>query len=144
MQNIDWSLIIKDLYYVGQIFGAFLIGALVGIQRERIGKAAGIRTYSLVCGGSALFTILALLSFPSDSAARIIAQIVIGIGFLGAGTILHRDDKVSGLTTAAGMWIIAAVGMAIGLGHFFMAFLVAFLIVLVLMFNEEKFIKKNL
>lgn len=144
MQNIDWSLVIKDLYYVGQVFGAFLIGALVGIQRERIGKAAGIRTYSLVCGGSALFTILALLSFSADSAARIIAQIVVGIGFLGAGTILHRDDKVSGLTTAAGMWIIAAVGMAIGLGHFFMAFLVAFLIVLVLMFNEEKFIKKNL
>ncbi len=144
MQNVDWSLIIKDLYYVGQIFGAFLIGALVGVQRERIGKAAGIRTYSLVCGGSALFTILALLSFPFDSAARVIAQIVVGIGFLGTGAILHKEDKISGLTTAAGMWIIAAVGMAVGLGHYLIAFLVAFLTVLVLMFNEEKFVKKNL
>ena len=144
MQNIDWSFITKDIYYIGQIFGAFLLGALVGIQRERIGKAAGIRTYSLVCGGSALFTILATLSFPADSAARIIAQIVVGIGFLGAGAIIHKDDKVSGLTTAAGIWIIAAVGMAIGLGEYFIAFLAAFFTVLVLMFNEEKFIKKNL
>lgn len=144
MQNPDWSLILQNIYYIGQIFGAFLIGALVGVQRERIGKAAGIRTYSLVCGGSAIFTILAILSFPTDAAARIIAQIVVGIGFLGAGTILHREDKVSGLTTAAGMWIIAAVGMAIGLGQYFIAFLVALLTVLVLMFNEEKFIKKNL
>lgn len=144
MQNIDWSFITKDIYYIGQIFGAFLLGALVGIQRERIGKAAGIRTYSLVCGSSALFTILATLSFPADSAARIIAQIVVGIGFLGAGAIIHKDDKVSGLTTAAGMWIIAAVGMAIGLGEYFIAFLAASFTVLVLMFNEEKFIKKNL
>jgi len=141
MQNIDWSPLIKELYYVGQVFVALLLGGLVGIQREKIGKAAGIRTYALVTGGSALFTLLAVLSFPTD-AARIIAQIIVGIGFLGAGAILHKDDKISGLTTAAGLWMMAAVGIAVGLEKYFIAFMVSFLVVLVLMFNEEKFLKK--
>ena len=141
MQNIDWSPLIKELYYVGQVFVALLLGGLVGIQREKIGKAAGIRTYALVTGGSALFTLLAVLSFPTD-AARIIAQIIVGIGFLGAGAILHKDDKISGLTTAAGLWMMAAVGIAVGLEKYFIAFTVSFLVVLVLMFNEEKFTKK--
>lgn len=141
MQNLDWSFIIKDLYYVGQVFLALLIGGLVGIQREKIGKAAGIRTYALVTGGSALFTLLAIITFPADS-ARILAQIIVGIGFLGAGAILHKDDKISGLTTAAGLWIMAAVGMAIGLNQYLIALLVSALVVLVLMFNEEKIIKR--
>jgi len=141
MQNLDWSSLVKEFYYVGQVFVAILLGGLVGLQREKIGKAAGSRTYALVTGGSALFTLLAILSFPTD-AARIIAQIIVGIGFLGAGAILHKDDKISGLTTAAGMWIMAAVGIAVGLGQYFIAFAVSILVVLVLMFNEEKFLKK--
>ncbi|HRY36686.1 MAG TPA: MgtC/SapB family protein [Candidatus Magasanikbacteria bacterium] len=141
MQFIDQTSIIQSLIYFGQIFLAVLLGGLVGIQREKIGKAAGVRTYALVTGGAALFTLISTVIFPDDP-ARIAAQIVVGIGFLGAGAILHKDDKISGLTTAAGLWMMAAVGMAVGLQQYLLAFLVSLLVVLVLMFNEEKFLKK--
>ena len=141
MQLLDQSFLIQNLMYFGQVFLAVLLGGLVGIQREKIGKAAGVRTYALVTGGAALFTIISTVLFPLDP-ARIAAQIVVGIGFLGAGSILQKDDKISGLTTAAGLWMMAAVGMAIGLNQYLLAFLVSLLVITVLMFNEEKFLKK--
>ena len=141
MQFIDQASIIQALVYFGQVFLAVLIGGLVGVQREKIGKAAGVRTYALVTGGAALFTLISVVLFPADP-ARIAAQIVVGIGFLGAGAILHKEDKISGLTTAAGLWMMAAVGMAVGLQQYLLAFLVSLLVILVLMFNEEKILKK--
>ncbi len=141
MQFIDQTLVYQSLIYFGQVFLAVLLGGLVGLQREKIGKAAGVRTYALVTGGAALFTLISTVIFPNDP-ARIAAQIVVGIGFLGAGSILQKDDKISGLTTAAGLWMMAAVGMAVGLQQYLLAFFVSLLVVLILMFNEEKIFKK--
>jgi len=99
---------------------AVLLGGTLGWQRQQRGKWAGIRTYALVSGGSALFTVLSLTAFGMDT-ARVAAGVVTGIGFLGAGTILHKEDKVEGLTTAAGLWMVAAVGMAVGLQFYILA-----------------------
>ncbi len=93
------------------------IGVLVGIDRELKDKPAGARTYSLVAMGACLFTVAGVVGFGAgDPASRIAAQIVTGIGFLGAGTIIHLRSGVVGLTTAAGLWAMAAIGMAVGAG----------------------------
>jgi putative Mg2+ transporter-C (MgtC) family protein len=93
------------------------VAVLVGIEREREGKPAGARTYGLVAMGAATFTVVGIYAFgDGDPGARIAAQIVTGIGFIGAGTILHMRRRVVGLTTAAGMWVAAGIGMAIGSG----------------------------
>lgn len=97
---------------------AAVLGGLLGLERERLGKPAGLRTNVLICIGAALFTELSLDLPASRGAqgdpARIAAQIVTGIGFLGAGTILHARGRVTGLTTAAAVWVTAAIGMAVG------------------------------
>ncbi len=92
-------------------------GALVGIDREARDKPAGVRTFSIVALGSAMFSLIGLMTFgQTDAGARIAAQVVTGVGFLGAGTILHNRGNVIGLTTAAGVWGSAAVGMGFGFG----------------------------
>jgi putative Mg2+ transporter-C (MgtC) family protein len=97
---------------------AFLAGAIVGMEREQTDRPAGLRTHMLVSGGSALFTLVsvALADGPGDDRTRIASQIVTGIGFLGAGTIFRSGTSVRGLTTAAGLWTVAAIGMGIGVG----------------------------
>jgi putative Mg2+ transporter-C (MgtC) family protein len=98
---------------------AALLGGLLGIEREHKGKAAGIRTHMLVAMGSALFVLVAQQSgILAGDMSRVIQGLIAGIGFLGAGTILkgHDEEKVKGLTTAAGIWMTAAIGMAAGLG----------------------------
>ncbi len=98
---------------------AALLGGLIGLEREVGHRPAGLRTTMLVCVGSALFTVLSLHAFPSAgdvSDARVAAQIVVGIGFLGAGTVWRAQDHVKGLTTAASLWVAAAIGMAVGAG----------------------------
>ena len=90
-------------------------GALVGIDREARDKPAGVRTFSIVALGSTMFSLIGLMTFgQTDAGARIAAQVVTGVGFLGAGTILHNRGNVIGLTTAAGVWGSAAVGMGFG------------------------------
>ena len=97
---------------------AALCGWIVGAERERREKPAGLRTLVLVCLGSASFTMVSyVFTPPSGDAGRVAAQIVTGIGFLGAGAILHGAGSVSGLTTAAGIWVTAAIGMIAGTGH---------------------------
>jgi len=97
---------------------AALCGWIVGAERERREKPAGLRTLVLVCLGSASFTMVSFVfTPPSGDAGRVAAQIVTGIGFLGAGAILHGPGFVSGLTTAAGIWVTAAIGMIAGAGH---------------------------
>lgn len=105
----------------GQILLAILLGGLVGYERERRRIPAGVRTFMLVSGGACIFTILSLRAFPGGDPARIAAQIVSGIGFLGAGLVLRQEGTVRGLTSAAGIWAIAAVGMAAGAGRYFVA-----------------------
>jgi putative Mg2+ transporter-C (MgtC) family protein len=100
-----------------------LLGLIIGIQREVRHKPAGLRTNTLIALGSTLFTIVASSFFSSDSSARIIAQIITGIGFLGAGTIFRHKDHIEGLTTAACVWSVAGMGMAVGLGEYFLGVL---------------------
>ncbi|HLD96635.1 MAG TPA: MgtC/SapB family protein [Patescibacteria group bacterium] len=104
--------------------GSLLIGFLIGLEREISRKPAGLRTHMLVSLASALFTILSLSSAFGDGAAdptRIASQIVIGIGFVGAGVIISAGGQVRGVTTAASLWITAAMGMAMGLGEYLLA-----------------------
>jgi putative Mg2+ transporter-C (MgtC) family protein len=100
---------------------ATIVGAVIGFERELRGKAAGIRTYAIVAMASCLFTILSKAVGGDHDPTRIAANILTGIGFLGAGVIWHRDSGTEGLTTAASLWGVAAIGMAIGFGFVYMA-----------------------
>ena len=111
-----WDMVVKLLV-------AILLGSLIGLERETHGRPAGLRTHVLVCMGSTLFTIASYVIAgpqravgPINDPGRIAAQIVTGIGFLGAGTIIHQGSVVRGLTTAASIWAVAAIGLAIGIG----------------------------
>lgn len=101
-----------------RILLAVALGAVIGYQREREGKPAGLRTHTLICLGASLFTVASLYGFGITSdPSRVAAGIVAGIGFLGAGAIMHREgDIVEGLTTAATIWAVAAIGLAAGAG----------------------------
>lgn len=109
----------SNLEIVFQLITAVILGGLIGAEREHIKKPAGVRTYALVSLGSALFTIISVLFFKEFGNAvdpsRVAASIVAGVGFLGLGIIIHQGLKVRGLTTAAGVWVAAAIGMAVGL-----------------------------
>ena len=117
---------------------AGLLGGLIGVDREARDKPAGVRTFAFVAMGSALFTVGGELAFPeADSSARVVAQVVTGVGFLGAGTILHlRGEAVVGLTTAASIWAAAGVGIACGLGLYFVAVGAAVLLVVALRLDD--------
>jgi putative Mg2+ transporter-C (MgtC) family protein len=103
-----------------RLLAALAVGALIGYDRERVGKAAGLRTHMLVSMGTALFVISALeFGMREDAVSRVIQGLVTGIGFLGAGVIMkiHEEREIRGLTTAAGVWMTAAASIAIGLGQ---------------------------
>jgi len=103
-----------------RLIAALLAGALIGLQRERSGKAAGLRTHMLVCMGTAPFVIAGTqIGMEQDAMSRVIQGLATGIGFLGAGAILKTEStrEIHGLTTAAGIWMTAAIGVAVGLGH---------------------------
>ena len=107
-----------------RLLAAAGLGAAIGYQRERVGKPAGLRTHILISVGSALFTIASVYGFiPVADPARVAAGVVAGIGFIGAGAIIHRGggDIVTGLTTAATIWVVAAIGLASGAGLFLVA-----------------------
>lgn len=112
---------------------AFSFGAIIGFERQYHDKPAGFTTNTLICLGSAVFSMVSLFSaqYYGGDPARIAAQIVTGVGFLGAGSIIREGNKISGLTTAAGIWVVAAIGMAVGYGEFELAgFAVACVMVL--------------
>jgi len=101
---------------------ATALGGIIGFQREKSGKEAGLRTNMLICLGSALFTVLSIYGFSGSDPARIAAGIAAGIGFIGAGVILHRTGgAVVGLTSAATIWAVAGIGMAAGAGLYIIA-----------------------
>ena len=117
---------------------AAALGALVGYERERSGKPAGVRTHGMVCLGAALFTLISIFGFNGDGdPARVAAQVVTGVGFLGAGAILHGGGTVHGLTTAASLWVTAAIGVAVGVGMLPMSAVTAVLVVLLLRFGPR-------
>ncbi len=129
-----------DLLFFWKIILSLLLGGIIGWQRQHIGKAAGFRTFALVSVGSTLFTLLSLQAFGEET-SRVAAQIITGIGFIGAGTIIHKKDSIEGLTTAAGLWAIAAIGMAVGAGWYFESFIATCILFLILIFPDKKFIK---
>lgn len=103
-----------------RMVAALLAGGVIGLQREASGKAAGLRTHMLVCAGTTLFVLAAIdAGMEQDAMSRVIQGVVTGIGFLGAGAILKVESshQIKGLTTAAGIWMTAALGVTIGLGQ---------------------------
>ena len=122
---------------------AALLGAVVGIQREKVGKPAGLRTHMLVSLGAALFVIAGVeAGMAPNELSRVIQGLATGIGFLGGGAILKisADREISGLTTAAGIWLTAGVGVAVGLGHWGLAAIGALMtwLVLAVLFHLEE------
>lgn len=131
-----------QLKLFSQLALAAFLGVLIGLERSYVRKAAGFRTYSLIALGSCLFTILSQSGFAGENAdpTRIAAQIVTGIGFIGAGLIIFQEHKIQGLTTAAGLWATAAIGMAIGMGFYQLAILASLLILVILsIFSKLEF-----
>ncbi len=122
-----------------RVFAAVLFGAIVGIERERAGKPAGLRTHMLVSLGTAVVVIACQDTGMSlDGQSRVIQGIVTGIGFIGAGTILKLNEQreIQGLTTAAGLWMTAAVGVAVGLGVLGLAVIGTLVTVLILVLEH--------
>jgi putative Mg2+ transporter-C (MgtC) family protein len=122
--GVDWAFAVR-------LIAAAALGAVIGLEREIHDHPAGMRTHLLVSLGSAGFTVLSIAAFPAPGAdpARIAAQIVTGIGFLGAGAILKEGATIRGLTTAASLWATAAVGMAAGAGAWITALTITVIVV---------------
>ena len=140
----------SDLEIIFQLILAAIVGLILGFEREVIGKPAGMRTYALVTLGATIFTIISKYGFTDVAGgdfdpSRVAAQIVTGIGFLGAGIIIFRGVKVEGLTTASGLWVSAAIGMAIGAGMYsvgIVSAIIAFiLMVLLRRFDIEHWVR---
>lgn len=123
------------VHAVIRLIAAAMLGAIIGFEREKAGKAAGLRTHILVALGTCVFIVACSGSgMSADALSRVIQGIVTGIGFLGAGSILKLNEErgIQGLTTAAGIWITAAIGVAVGLGTLGLAILATILTVVVL------------
>jgi len=136
------------------MFFAILCGGLIGLERELKNKAAGMKTNILICIGAALYTSVSLLTSLAHSSegyfgdpSRIAAQIVSGIGFLGAGTIIQARGTIVGLTTAATIWVVAAIGICVGIGHFDIAVACSVLVIMVMVATsmfEDKVLGRSL
>ncbi len=120
-----------DLEIFARIVIAFLLGAIIGWERERHGISAGIRTYGAISLGACVFGILSISVVGSDP-SRIAAQVVSGVGFLGGGVIFRQGDYVSGLTTAATLWATASIGLAVSFGLYLTSILTSILMCLLL------------
>ncbi len=113
--DFDWDLILR-------LFLGGMMGGLIGLEREFRAKEAGLRTHFIVALGSALFMMISQFAFSGRfDAARVAAQVVSGIGFIGAGVIIFQKNVVRGVTTAAGLWVAAAIGLACGAGMYWLA-----------------------
>ena len=120
-----------------QLILAAFLGGVVGLEREHKKKGAGLRTYTLVSLGAAFFTVTAFEVFnnfhtQAFDSSRIIGQIVLGIGFIGGGLIIHKEMQIQGLTTAAGLWVVAGIGAAVGAKIYLPAIFVAILSLIIL------------
>lgn len=147
---------VLDVTYFEALIISLIGGFVIGAERELTNKWAGLRTHILVCLGACVFTLLSLYGFPPHAnpvggasvgdPARIAAQIVTGIGFIGGGTVLRQGLTIQGLTTAATLWICAAIGMAAGCGKFSLAIVTTIISIVALVlirFVERKLIHRN-
>jgi len=121
---------------------AAALGAIIGYERESSNKPAGLRTHVLVSVASCLVTLVSLMEFPEDP-ARLLAQIIPGIGFIGAGSIIASGEKVTGITTATGIFVTSAIGIAVGTGNYVLAIATVAIVGIImysgfLMFKEDK------
>lgn len=141
---------VTDFVLMERLAVAALLGLLVGAERSRVGKRAGMRTYALVALGACLFVVIAgtvsAMYSPRTvfDPLRVASQVVVGIGFLGAGVIFVQKQVLTGLTTAAGLWVVAAIGVATGYGLYAIAGFVTFLTLIIFEFMwyiETRFIK---
>ena len=124
--TIEWNFILR-------IFVAGLLGGLIGLEREFRAKEAGVRTHFIVALGSALFMVISQYAFAGRfDAARVAAQVVSGIGFIGAGVIIFQKNVIRGVTTAAGLWVAAAIGLACGAQMYSVAIATSVMTILVL------------
>ena len=126
-----------EIEIVLRILLAAALGALVGFEREQRRKPAGIRTNALVCLGACLFTVVSITTFTMEP-ARLVAGIVTGIGFLGAGTIIGHGKHVKGITTAATLWVVAGIGLAVGVGEYTMAIVTAIVVFFILLLKDPE------
>ncbi len=137
IELINWEIIYR-------LFLAACFGAFVGAERSFFKKQAGLRTFALVALGSALFAYLGS-SLEPQAPARVLASLVVGVGFLGAGLIFLHEEKIVGLTTAAALWVTTAIGASVGLGYYGEAFFVVLLtlVILWLFTYLERYIRRD-
>lgn len=137
--------VIDDFSLTLRLLLAMLLGGLIGLEREQANHPAGLRTHILVCVGSALIMLLSIYGFSSFvyegnvrvDPARLATAVITGIGFLGAGTIIFTGKSIAGLTTAASLWVVAAIGLAVGAGFQYAA-VVTTILVIVILFGFNK------
>lgn len=136
----------KEVSFTSSVFKLLLslvLGCCVGMERKRKGQSAGLRTFALICMGASLAMILSIyvpqeyLGLKNGDPGRIAAQVISGIGFLGAGAIIQSKGSVRGLTTAAGIWMVATIGLAVGVGMYAVSIVATVLIIIILKFVEQ-------
>lgn len=152
MENFSQFMLVDNDILLRVIISVIL-GSIIGLEREITNKSAGLRTQILVCLGSCVFTILSIYGFatavtlyPLGDPSRVAAQIITGIGFIGAGTVLRQGFTITGLTTASTLWIVAAIGMACGCGKIGLAVistLIAVIILVIIRAFEFKWLPNN-
>ncbi len=124
--------------FLGKILLAALLGGIVGAERDINGRPAGLRTNLIIAVSSCLFTIMSIEGLGVVASAvdptHIAGQIVTGVGFLGAGALIHNQDRIHGLTTAADIWFVAAIGMAVGAGFYAVSIVTTFIVVCAVFF----------
>lgn len=146
MENIIDMIMNPSVTMVGATFKLFLslfLGSIIGVERRRKGQIAGMRTFSLICMGATLAMLVSIyipqeyMGLKNGDPGRIAAQVISGIGFLGAGAIIQMKGSVKGLTTAAGIWMTAAIGLAVGAGMYMIATIAVVFILFILAFAER-------
>ncbi|MEM5793709.1 MAG: MgtC/SapB family protein [Candidatus Aenigmatarchaeota archaeon] len=122
----------EEVEMVLKLLLSVFLGSLIGYERQIRAKPAGLRTHMLICLGSTLLTIMSLTAFPNADTSRMAAYIIVGIGFIGGGTIFQFKEKVIGLTTAASLWVVASIGIAVGVGYYLLASIATLIVYIIL------------
>ncbi|HUX79044.1 MAG TPA: MgtC/SapB family protein [Alphaproteobacteria bacterium] len=137
IKQSSWYL---ELYFILKVFIALLAGGAIGWEREKVGKEAGIRTFGFICAGACAYSIVSSF-FSPDSASRIVANVVVGIGFLAGGVIFRSDKTIKsaqGLTTASSLWVTSTIGVMIGFDLYILAIGVTMLTLMALHLPSSK------
>lgn len=119
----DWiALMPMETQMIFKLLVAAFLGAIIGYEREARDRPAGLRTHMLVAMGAAVFAMISFYAFPAEAdPGRMASYVVVGIGFIGAGTVIQLKNKVVGLTTAASLWLTASIGISVAIGYYFLA-----------------------